>query len=102
MSASLLPSVRERRGATRYAVALPIEFPTTSGVTRNVSASGVLFETSSSQGWVAGTCLRFVLTVGTASRLRCRGEVVRIDRSSARCSVATTIEEWEFHTPVPA
>lgn len=97
MRPTVSTSVSERRRARRYTVALPIELKTTSTVTRNVSTSGVLFEAPAGETPEAGSTLQFVLAVGTvAMRLRCRGRVVRVERSSARSCVASTIDEWEI------
>lgn len=97
MRATVSTSVNERRRARRYAVALPIELGTTSTLTLNVSTGGVLFEAPPGDTLERGSTLRFVLAVGTvAIRLRCHGRVVRVERSGARCCVASTIDHWEI------
>ena len=97
MRATVSTSVKERRRARRYAVALPIDLSTTRTVTVNVSTGGVLFEAPAGDALETGSALRFVLAIGTvAMRLRCRGRVVRVERSAARCCVASTIDHWEI------
>ncbi len=68
-----------------------------SGVTRDVSASGVFFETETEQ--VAGSLVDFTIEFETPSgemRLKCHGQVVRIERHGKRQGAAVKILESKF------
>jgi len=82
---------RDRRRAPRMAVGLPVELEHGKGWTRDVSASGVYFETDAPPA--VGTQVRFALLLpyGTAVRVECAGEVVRVERHEDRVGVAATI-----------
>lgn len=88
---------QERRTARRYAVALTVEGARLRAVTRNMSATGVLFEAADADGFEAGTPVRFCVGLRTvAGRLCCHGHVVRVERSGSGSAVATTIDRWEL------
>jgi len=71
--------------------------------TRDISSSGVYLEFESPID--IGSSLEFVLTLpaeitkGQAVRVKCRGKVIRVDRTSVEdqhVGVAATIERYEF------
>ncbi len=71
--------------------------------TKDISSSGVYFEFSAPID--VGSSLEFILTLpgeitqGNAVRVRCRGKVVRVDRTSGdgdTLGLAATIERYEF------
>jgi len=72
-------------------VGLPVELEHGKGWTRDVSASGVYFETDAPPA--VGTRIRFamVLPYGTAVRVECVGEIVRLEAHDGRVGVAATI-----------
>ncbi len=82
-----------RRKAPRLEIDLPVELERGKGVTRDVSASGVFFETD--EALAPGARIRFSLLVEHASpvplRLQCEGQVVRVERHDGRLGVAATI-----------
>ncbi len=91
----------ERRRAARFPIAIPVELEGGTGVTRDVSLSGVFFETN--QFFALGELIRLTLVLERASpgqpvRLQCDGRVVRVERRQAelRLGVAVAIESYRF------
>ena len=105
-SRSVRPSQhQEVRCAVRFPLALPVILDTPHGeipaLTRNVSASGVLFELDSAVG--ADTGIRFSLRMpgailGTSRDVlvHCEGRVVRCSISHSRYQSAATIDDYKF------
>jgi len=93
------PDFGTRRQAQRISVALPVELERGKGVTRDVSASGVFFETDLlfSPGAPITFCLvlEHVTSVGPI-RLRCQGTIVRVERRNGKVGVAVAIESHRF------
>lgn len=88
---------RERRRATRYQVGLPVELQNGSGVTRDVSESGVFFETD--RALTPGSPISFSLILGHADpegpfRLECKGSIVRVEESEGKVGVAARISSY--------
>lgn len=77
---------RERRGAKRYELRLPVRYREGCvGVTRNISASGVFFETDRAERDGDSFVLEVELAVAT---IRCEGCVVRVEPHGSRFGVA--------------
>jgi hypothetical protein len=109
---SLLPappvpatSRQEVRCAVRFPLALPVVLSTGKGefaaLTRNVSASGVLFELD--RHLHTGLDIRFSLrmpgaVLGTPHDVLvdCRGRVVRCSMSQTQYVAAATIDDYQF------
>lgn len=94
---------RERRRAVRFPIAIPVELEGGTGVTRDVSLSGVFFETN--QFFALGEPIRLTLILERATpvqpvRLQCEGRVVRVERRQPelRLGVAVAIESYRFRT----
>lgn len=96
---------QEVRCAVRFPLALPVVLSTGTAdfaaVSRNVSASGVLFELDRSLG--AGEDIRFSLrmpgqVLGTLHDVlvHCSGRVVRCSLSQTQYLAAATIDEYQF------
>jgi hypothetical protein len=96
---------QEVRCAVRFPIALPVVLSTDHGDvdarTRNISASGALFELD--QRVAPGVGIRFALrmpgsALGTAHDVlvRCAGRVVRCSLSQHLYIAAATIDEYEF------
>ena len=96
---------QEVRCAVRFPLALPVVLATPRGeiaaITRNVSASGVLFELDSPLA--SGTLIHFSLRMpgailGTSRDVlvHCQGRVVRCSMSQSRYQSAATIDEYQF------
>lgn len=67
------------RGADRFDTELPVELEGIPGFTRNISASGIYFETETTRE--PGSNVNFTVEVNIRGRklnLQCEGEVVRV------------------------
>ncbi len=98
-----VPRNREQRQAARFSIAIPVEVEGGTGVTRDVSLSGVFFETD--RLFVRGEPIRVTLILQRASpdnpvRLQCEGRVIRVERRQPelRLGVAVAIESYRFGT----
>lgn len=96
---------QEVRCAVRFPLMLPVVVSTGleehSALTRNISASGVLFEMD--RILPVGEAIRFSLrmpgaVLGTPRDVLvdCRGRVVRCSMSQSQSYVAATIDEYQF------
>jgi hypothetical protein len=101
----LTPQQQEVRCAVRFPLALPVMLSSGKGeiaaITRNVSASGAVFELDSPVQ--AGLEIRFSLrmpseVLGTPNDVlvHCRGRVVRCSRNQSNYLAAATIDEYKF------
>ena len=89
----------ERRQALRYPVPLHVEFERGNGVIRNISTSGVLFETD--QVFPAGVPIQFTVLLeprcsGTSTCLHCQGQIVRAEPTEARMGIAVAFTSYRF------
>jgi hypothetical protein len=95
----MTPRARDRRVAKRYAVALPVDLTPGRAVTRDVSETGIYFETS--QPLAAGATLRFILTLGQNDpdgrfRVECEGRIVRVEHRGPTLGVAAHIVSYRL------
>lgn len=86
-----------KRSAKRIRVEMPVHFDHGTGVTKDVSQTGVFFFTE--QPFSQGTMFDFVLELdfvspGQPVYLRCRGEVVRVEPRGEKNGVAASISEF--------
>ena len=104
-SPGLAASRQEVRCAVRFPLTLPVMLSSGKGeiaaVTRNVSASGVVFELDSPVQ--AGLEIRFSLrmpgeVLGTPHDVlvHCQGRVVRCSKNQTNYLAAATIDEYKF------
>lgn len=84
----------ERRQAPRYRVALPVDLEPGSGQTRDLSVSGVFFETD--RPFLPGTFIRFSVGFGSGLRVRCEGRVVRVEPGEGKVGVAVAFTSYGF------
>jgi len=89
----------DRRRARRYHVVVPVDFDTGTGVTRDVSEIGVLFETTTAMR--LGEVIQFALRLGEfdpggSYRVRCSGEVVRVEEVSNAYAVAVQLHSYSL------
>jgi len=78
----------------RVPAALPVSLDGATGITRDVSASGVFFETD--VNYAPGSEISFAIELqGPAGKLmfRCRGEIVRVEDRGGKVGVAAKIIE---------
>ena len=89
----------ERRQALRYSIPLHVEFERGNGIVRDISSSGVLFETD--QVFSAGAPIRLTVLLdaagqGTASCLHCQGQIVRAERNEEKMGIAVAFTSYRF------
>jgi hypothetical protein len=85
---------REKRKGERVCTALPVAVGGTTGVTRDVSATGVFFEMDIL--CAVGSLVRFTVEVATPARkliLNCEGDVVRTEAHDTRMGLAVRITD---------
>ena len=85
---------REKRTGERVFTALSVSLGTATGVTRDVSASGIFFETDAS--YALGNLISFTVAFdapGGKMLLKCRGNIVRIEPRGTQGGVAVKIVE---------
>jgi len=90
----------ERRRAIRLPMALPVELIEGRGITRDVSLSGLYFETDQ-LSFSPRELICFTLVFEGRSgrrpiRLECEGEVVRVEPINGKVGIATTISSYNF------
>lgn len=82
--------------------ARPVRLDRGTGVTRNISASGVFFETS--VDYAVGSKISFAIEIegprGGKLMLRCQGEIVRVERRDGKVGVATKIVPSKLESAV--
>ena len=91
----------EKRTEERVFTALPVDLGDATGVTRDVSASGMFFEMDSKHR--LGSTMEFAVemdTPGGKMLLKCEGEVVRIEPRGPRVGVAIRITQSSLE-PLP-
>ena len=90
--------LEERMSATR-----PVQLDRGTGITRNVSTSGVFFETNAD--YAEGSEIIFAIELdgpaGEKSMLRCRGEIVRVELRGGKVGVAAKIVASKLETNDP-
>lgn len=82
----------EKRRAERISTPLPVHIGDAIGITRDVSATGVFFETETP--FSIGTSISFEVQFATPSGglvLRCRGDIVRVETRERCVGVAVRI-----------
>jgi hypothetical protein len=87
----------ERRKANRFQGKVPVEFEKGTGVTRDFSSSGIYFETD--QAFSPAEPFDFLMNLehtdlGPRARVRCRGEIVRVEPIGKRTGIAVTISSY--------
>ena len=94
------PPIEHERGADRFDTELPVEMGDIRGLTRNISATGVYFETEGAQ--TPGSHVHFTVEVnvqGQKLKLVCEGEVVRVDRMGGTLGIAAKLVSSFFMDP---
>ena len=105
MPAGEPPTFVERREATRIPVALSVELAQGRGITRDVSAVGLSFETD--VPFAPGLPIDLSLVLehahpACAFRLHCQGKVVRVERRKGRNIVAVAAVAYRLDpAPMP-
>jgi len=82
----------ENRREERFQAALRVDLGDATGVTRDVSASGIFFETDAALA--DDSPISFAIDIDTPGGrmvLSCQGEIVRVERKAGRMGVAVKI-----------
>lgn len=90
-------SAQPKRIAARFQTQLPIELNGTPGLTQNISATGVYFETNTNAA--PGSEVQFVVAVdmqGEKFNMVCKGVVVRVDQKEDIKGVAVKLSNSFF------
>ncbi len=93
-----MPTARNKRREDRVSTALPVRLGKASGVTRDVSASGISFEVDT--GYETGSEVSFVIELqnGTETMLmNCKGSIVRTEDHGKKKTVAVKLTEAVMH-----
>jgi len=91
------PPGQSRRTADRFVCELPLEIDGAVGLTRNVSASGVYFETTLDHA--PGSRVHFVVEVvvkGETLKMVCAGDVLRVERKPGTVGIAVKLTSSFF------
>jgi hypothetical protein len=94
----------ERQRAPRYKGKLPVEFESGKGFTRDFSASGIFFEAD--RLFSLGQPIEFTLFLEHIDaagpvRMKCMGEIVRVEENGKKIGVAATINSYSFEPIEP-
>jgi hypothetical protein len=94
----------ELREAPRFPGSLPVLTENSKGITRDLSHSGIFFETDGSFSPGQSIEFSFVLEHLYPDRpvcLKCKGSIVRVEKKGQRTGIATTIDSYsiEDHHP---
>jgi hypothetical protein len=93
---------KQKRKEERVSTELPVYLGGAIGKTRDVSASGVLFETDAS--YALGNSISFAVELDTSGGkmvLRCQGDIVRIEPRGKKVNVAVKITESTLEPAKP-
>jgi len=87
----------EARVAPRFKADMPVLAQGGQGVARDLSSSGVFFETDGS--FTSGQPIEFSIVLehlypDRPVRLNCKGSIVRVEQKEGKVGVATTIESY--------
>ncbi len=94
----MMPNITNQRQSPRYFLSWPVGFEGGHGVTRDMSTSGVCFETS--QFIDIGSYIRFFIfprqVTGAPERLDCEGVVVRVAPSAQGYGISVSLAATRF------
>jgi Tfp pilus assembly protein PilZ len=85
--------VEERREGERLKLALPVQLKNGAGMTRDISTSGIFFETKSAHS--IGDTIRLFLNFEDETR-QCEARVVRVERRNDQFGVAVELRSYVF------
>jgi PilZ domain len=87
--------IPNRRGHERVSIAMPMFMAGKTGVTRDVSVSGVYFEIDGAAA--IGSEVSFEIEMDTATlgltKVKCSGQVVRKEQQGSRTGIAVTMTD---------
>jgi PilZ domain len=83
----------ERRKGERFKLALPVQLNDGAGMTRNISTSGIFFETESACS--IGDMIRLFLNFEHET-LQCEARVVRVESHNGQFGIAVELKSYVF------
>ena len=83
----------ERRKGERYKLSLPVQLNDGTGITRDISTSGIFFETESA--YSIGDTIRLLLNFEHET-LQCEARVVRVEPRNGQFGVAVELMAYVF------
>jgi len=89
--------IKRERGSDRFDTELPVDIDGVEGFTRNISATGIYFETGVVHE--PGSRVHFTIEMmvqGQKKKLVCDGEVVRVDHKGSTVGIAARLVESFF------
>lgn len=93
-AAAIVKDHQGERTEERISCGLAVDLGTATGITRDISASGVFFETDATYPLSSSIQFRVELDTPTCNRLvTCHGEIVRIEPRNKKVGVAVKITE---------
>ena len=90
-------TTKRERGSDRFETELPVDIDGAQGLTRNISATGIYFETSAAHE--PGSRVHFTIEMmvqGEKKKLVCDGEVMRVDHKGSMVGIAARLVESFF------
>lgn len=89
----------EQRGVKRHQGRLPISMKGGQGISRDFNVSGIFFETDRS--FSPGQPIEFSILLehtvpGPPVRMRCLGEIIRVEETGPKFGVAASIRSYAF------
>jgi hypothetical protein len=92
----------EKKRATRHPGAAPIELDDAKGIIRDFSSTGIFFETEKS--FTQGQSIDFMIVLENVDperlvRVKCRGEIIRMEETGQKIGVAVSISSYHFEKP---
>jgi hypothetical protein len=95
-------SDQDRRRAWRYPANLGVNLDAGKGISRDVSASGIYFETETP--FAPGQTIAFSFNLeqlypDVRLELHCKGKIVRVEQRGEQLGVAATIDAWSLEPP---
>lgn len=94
-----MENIAEKRATQRIEIEVPVHLEQGSGVTRDVSLSGIYFVTD--QNFSEGTTLKFTIELeyaipGRPMHLDCQAHVLRVEPQGDQMGVAARIEDFTY------
>ena len=91
----------ENRRTIRHRGAFPVKLESAHGVTRDFSSSGIFFETD--QSFAPGHTIEFTIVLEYVDpqrpvHLKCRGQIVRVEKKDHKLGIAAKIKSYVFET----
>jgi hypothetical protein len=84
----------DKRREERVAASLPVAMARAGGITRDVSATGIFFETDAQ--FAKGSTIDLAVELSSPAgrmQLKCQGEIVRVEQHGTRVGVAVKITD---------